>query len=1138
MRYRVYLPLVLVIPMLALSPEVCEGLTTTVINTNDNGAGSLRQAIYDINTSAPPNTVNFNIPGAPPLVIALTSALPNVLQSVLIDGASQPGYGGIPLVWLDGSVLSFPNVGLNLVASNITVRGLVVDQFPNHGIQISRDSNTVEACYVINNGANGIQSYMSYHMIGGTNASSRNFISGNAQDGIAIQGVFGASNVVISGNYIGLNPTNLLVADRMPNGGHGIYVENAADNRILGSLPAQQVISGNVDDGIRINGTNATGNRITGNHIGTDSTGNLAMSNGVGIVIFNAPYNVIGGTNASDRNVISGNAGSGVEIWNTHDTEVRGNYIGLRVSGSGAISNARYGVYIDSAPTNRIAGNVVSGNGSAGIVLNGTGSTGNRVEGNRIGLDAIGAAAPNGLHGVWLFHAPGNTIGGTGAVSRNEIVKHSEVGIYIQGSGARGNLVEGNWIGLTTNGTVAGNGTGVHISGAPGNTIGGPGPSYRNIISANVLDGIKISNPGATGNVIAANHIGTDPAGTQEVGNVNGIEIQQSGNTIGGTNGTSGNLISANWQYGIWISDTAAVHTVIQGNLIGQMVYDAPSLANVDGVIVGAHSCVVGGTSTNARNVISGNDSIGITILQSATGTVVQGNYIGITLDGQSNRPNCTKSGQGAIYIASRGNLIGGMSPGAGNVISGNDAPGLYLTGSNAAHNTIAGNYIGLNAQGNGAISNATYGMYLFNAPSNTIGGTSPGARNVISGNGTIGIALFGSDADGNELVGNYIGLDASGSVAIPNRGDGIYINGGDGNTIGGTVPGSRNVISGNKDDGIELYNRADNNLVVGNYIGTDASGMSAMGNGQVGLRLIDSSLNTIGGPSFVAGNRIAFNQTHAVTIVDPGFIAVKNTIIGNEIYSNATSYGIDLNQDGHTPNDAPPDLDTGPNGLQNYPSVTNAISGSTYVQGTLTSEYSQTYWVDFYASDSTQREGKVYLGGTNVTTDGSGAAAFSLYLPGTAPVGWWVCGTATRDDGTSEFGRGAQAAAATDTDGDGMPDLWETQHGLNPSVSNAPTADADFDTVPDLYEYFGDTHPTNGQSYPEIIAVTHASPAAVMFPSSAGRYYDLDYTTNLLSAGWSNVSQDTQGNATNLTLTDAAASNACRIYRVKAHVP
>ena len=207
---------------------------------------------------------------------------------------------------------------------------------------------------------------------------------------------------------------------------------------------------------------------------------------------------------------------------------------------------------------------------------------------------------------------------------------------------------------------------------------------------------------------------------------------------------------------------------------------------------------------------------------------VIQGNYIGLSSQGSGG------IGHQLFGIFLQGganhNVIGGSSPGEGNTVSGNDVFGIVLY--NADSNYLSGNFIGTSPDGGSAQGN-TYGINLVGTSSgNVIGGDTPGLGNIISGNTVMGISL---EADANTIQGNIVGLAADGQTPLPNR-TGIYLAKSN-NTIGGTLPAHRNIISGNLDHGILISALetdpldASNNVISGNYIGTDRSGRTAVGN-------------------------------------------------------------------------------------------------------------------------------------------------------------------------------------------------------------------------------------------------------------------------------------------------------------------
>src|SRR5204863_436568 len=159
------------------------------------------------------------------------------------------------------------------------------------------------------------------------------------------------------------------------------------------------------------------------------------------------------------------------------------------------------------------------------------------------------------------------------------------------------------------------------------------------------------------------------------------------------------------------------------------------------------------------------------------------------------------------------------------------------ILGTNATGNKVEGNFIGTDLTGTAALANARNGVLIYSASGNIVGGVSPAARNVISGNGQSGIYLFGSDSRGNLIQGNLIGTDVTGAKALGNGFDGIGIENAPGNIIGGTIPGAGNLISGNPQFGISINNSSSaNNQVQGNFIGTDVSGKFAIANTNGGI--------------------------------------------------------------------------------------------------------------------------------------------------------------------------------------------------------------------------------------------------------------------------------------------------------------
>src|SRR5262249_26657583 len=320
--------------------------------------------------------------------------------------------------------------------------------------------------------------------------------------------------------------------------------------------------------------------------------------------------------------------------------------------------------------------------------------------------------------------------------------------------------------------------------------------------------------------------------------------------------------------------------------------------------------------------------------------------------------------------------------------------------------NLIQGNFVGINAAGTAALSNEGDGVRCFFSFGSVIGG-SAAARNIISGNGHDGI-LFSSGNEGhNRVENNFIGTNPDGVAAIPNAVAGVEL-GSPADVIG--TPGNGNVISGNGGDGIFLtFNR---NQIQGNLIGTDITGQNPLPNGNSGISITGAD-NLIGG-AVGAGNTIAFNPFGGITIQNVG-----NAILSNSVFSNS-GLGIDLVLPlGVNPND-PGDADTGPNNLQNFPVISSAVKNgsSTTVTAALDSSPNTSFTIQFFPNPSCDLsgngEGQTLLGSINQTTGADGHFMFSATL-NVVPAGQFITATAT-DSGnnTSEFSQCVQVTSVS----------------------------------------------------------------------------------------------------------------------------
>jgi hypothetical protein len=448
----------------------------------------------------------------------------------------------------------------------------------------------------------------------------------------------------------------------------------------------------------------------------------------------------------------------------------------------------------------------------------------------------------------------------------------------------------------------------------------------------------------------------------------------------------------------------ASPNTLANGdNAVLLVELNGSGLSNAKGLVIDSGGSTVRGLVINRF----GSDAIEI----HSNGNLIEGNFIGTNAAGTSALPN----GNGIVAGfggSPSNNMIGGTTPAARNLISGNTAYGVSVDFSG---NVVQGNFIGIDVTGVAALGNGDSGVFV-GGSGNTVGGATAAARNIISANGR-GVQFNGT---GHFLQGNFIGTDVTGTIARPNQNEGVNVNSATNVIIGGLTsnPGLApgNLISGNIGIGLDLFAGSNNNQIQGNIIGADVMGTNPLGNSLAGVS-ISGSGNTVGGSNGSARNIIAFNGTspsNGIGIaVTNNESFVNNALLGNSIFSN-TGLGIDLikafdGPGGVTPNDAG-DIDTGANNLQNFPvlhSVANS-GGMTTITGTLNSMANMAYRLEFFANDgidpSGYGEGKIFLGFVSVTTNSSGDGSFNASFPQIG-AGQHVTATATDPNGnTSEF--------------------------------------------------------------------------------------------------------------------------------------
>ena len=362
-----------------------------------------------------------------------------------------------------------------------------------------------------------------------------------------------------------------------------------------------------------------------------------------------------------------------------------------------------------------------------------------------------------------------------------------------------------------------------------------------------------------------------------------------------------------------------------------------------------------------------------------------------------------------------------------GLVFNGGFSYTFRLSGANAK---VQGCFIGTNAAGSAAVANDR-GVYSSGLGPITVGGAAPADRNLISGNGAQDV--WAENSNNVTIQGNLIGTDVSGAVALSPSG-GIVLSP---VRAGGVIRG--NVVAGTASSGVTIGSGSDTEfgtIVEGNFIGTDVTGTVDLGNAFNGISIATRQV-TVGGIGPGEGNVIAFNGVAGVFVGYGGVSGPRqNPIRGNSIHSNhanpsfSANPGIDLaggSGGGFTLNDLG-DGDIGGNDLQNFPLISSAVpsGGSTTVQGTLNSQASTTFDIDFYSNLACVGrpqgflEGRTFLGSTQVTTNGSGNATINVVLPVAIAAGSPVTATATDPDGnTSEF---SQRIVVASNPGSGAP--------------------------------------------------------------------------------------------------------------------
>ncbi|MBX9852097.1 MAG: T9SS type A sorting domain-containing protein [Cytophagaceae bacterium] len=667
----------------------------TVTSTGDAGAGTLRQAILNLNAfaGAGPYEIRFAIgaAGSAQTITVTGTAFADINKSnVLIDGRSQGTAVCNPLITINfgGTFRGFRTIaGMN----NISFVGLVMQNVDRAITFQGGTGHSVKGCYfgLTSNGSAaatvtaGVLDAITFDgssncVIGGTNICDRNLICG-WRHGIYM--INTGSNYAIYNNFIGLaKDGSTIVANQQD----GIRADNNITNITIGGNGSfeRNIISGNGFNGINMNATGNTGCIITNNYIGLDSTGMIAKSNGSSATSGTYAGIVVNGTGTIvQNNVVAGDGFTfnnyvyAIHFAAGNNHQLLNDIVGLNRTG---IANAtNFGSFDDGVRfTGVSSGHTVTGN----IVCN---------SGNGQANTGAGAA-PNAGRGIVFM---GNITSVT--------ITANKLGVDITGNTAKGNYEHGLFFNSNaTNVTVGG------ATIAERNYIGGNG--YRNGSTANLRHGIGAVAAGVLTNVtITNNFIGLGADGVTDVGNSNfGMGLQ------GMVSCTISNNYSCYNRVGLFMAGCGS--TLANGNTIinNTFSYNNDPTANCAGIVLQQNSDF----NKILNNVITYNKQ-GIW-LRAQTPPTTQGDNDNNTIRGNTIAYN-TGTG-GAPYTAQEAsgngivisglcnrNYIGGPFAADDNIIHSNGGAGIYIVDVGSTENKIRRNSIYCNG-GKGIDLNAT----------------------------------------------------------------------------------------------------------------------------------------------------------------------------------------------------------------------------------------------------------------------------------------------------------------------------------------------------------------------------------------------------------------------------------------------
>jgi len=400
-----------------------------------------------------------------------------------------------------------------------------------------------------------------------------------------------------------------------------------------------------------------------------------------------------------------------------------------------------------------------------------------------------------------------------------------------------------------------------------------------------------------------------------------------------------------------------------------------------------------------------------------------------------------------------------------------------------------------------------------------------------INGFNQHGILLSGTQSIGNVITGCYIGTDATGSTAVPNSLSAVQIrNGAHGNTIGGVTAAERNVLSGNYGCGINVTDSgSDSNVITGNFIGLSANGSTGIPNSLEGIAILNSARFNIVGGSTLGAGNRVWSNGQEGIAVY-GATTIWNKLSQNSVYNNGAG-GIVLYNNA--------------NGQQAAPVISTATLGASDqnvggidIVGTLTSTPNTSFMVEFFANNvadpSGYGQGKVFIGNAPVTTNSNGSRPFTIKLPAAVPTGYYISAKAIAPDGnTSPLSPAKIVTISSDTDKDGLPTRYESFYGLNTNSADA-NADSDGDGLTNMQEFRAGTNPKSSASRFAVSSIDFITGVPrITFQSVAGKTYRVEYTDDIRGPWKILMYGIYTAQPTLVQVPDQTASTAGRSYRV-----